>query len=199
MDHNTTFSLGVFLSYIALYTAYDKKSKSLKPILLVHIMLLQGEGGLNHTLKELNKAISLAGLTILLFSFANMEGYDSSALFRIALITLSIHSIYSFYEFYGFSVDAVLKDKLLKPTSIVLAVLCQSLLYLSYFSEAIPYSILALEATVLGMLHFWMYEVDYKYVLQIRPYAFLPFFVAGYVMLLHLSDVCTPSQWLGVE
>jgi hypothetical protein len=199
MDAEYSFSLGVFLSYIALYTAYDKQSKSLKASQLINILMLQGDGGLTHTLKEFNKAISLAGLTILLLSFANMDDYDSSELFRIALITLTVHSIYSFYEFYGFSVDAVLKDKLLKPTSIVLAVLCQSLLYFAHFSEAIPFSVLALEASLLGILHFWMYEVDYKYVLQIRPYAFLPFLVAGYVWLLHLSEVCSVASWIGFE
>lgn len=188
MSPEYIFSLSVFLSYIALYTAYEKKSKTLKPSLLVTILLLKGDGGLTHTLKELNKAISLAGLTILLFSFANMDGYNSGELFKISLLTLTVHSIYSFYEFYGFSVDAVLKDKLLKPTSIVLAVLCLSLLYFAYFSGAIPFSVLALEASILGILHFWMYEIDYKYVLQIRPYAFLPFLVGGYVILLHLSE-----------
>ena len=93
----------------------------------------------------------------------------------------------------------VLKDKLLKPTSIVLAVLCQYLMYFAYISEAVPFSVLALEVTVLGILHFWMYEVDYKYVLQSRPYAFLPFLVAGYVIVLHLSEIFNFSKWLGVE
>lgn len=188
MSPEITLSLWVFISYIALYTAYDKKSKSLKPSLLVTILLLRGDGGLSHSLKELNKAISLAGFTVMLLSFANMEGYDHSELLQISLITLTVHSFYSFYEFYGFSVDAVLKDKLLKPTSIVLAILCQSLLYFAYFSEAVPYSVLALEASILGLLHFWTYEVDYKYVLQIRPYAFLPFLIGGYVLLLHISN-----------
>ena len=77
MSPEYVFSLGVFLSYIALYTAFDKKSKSLKPSLVLTILLWQGDGGLNHTLKELNKAISLAGLTILLLSFANVDGYES--------------------------------------------------------------------------------------------------------------------------
>ena len=199
MSPEYVFSLGIFLSYIALYTAFDKKSKSLKPSLVLTILLWQGDGGLNHTLKELNKAISLAGLTILLFSFANVDGYDDAELFRVSLVTLTVHSIYSFYEFYGFSVHEVLKDKLLKPTSIVLAVLCQYLMYFAYISEAVPFSVLALEVTVLGILHFWMYEVDYKYVLQIRPYAFLPFLVAGYVIVLHLSEIFNFSKWLGVE
>lgn len=185
MSPEYTFSLGVFLSYIALYTAYDKKSKSLQPSLLLSVLLCQCDGGFTHTLKEFNKAISLAGLTILLFSFASMDGYDSRELLRISLITLSVHSVYSFYEFYGFSVEAVLKDKLLKPISIVVAMLCQCLLYFAYFSEAVPYSVLALEATVLGLLHFWTYEVDFKYELQIRPFAFLPFLVGGYVFLFH--------------
>jgi hypothetical protein len=188
MTPEAVFSLGVFLSYIAFYTAFDKKSKSLQPMLIITILLLQGDGGLTHTLKELNKAISLAGLTILLFSFADLHGYDAAELLRIAMVTLTVHSAYSFYEFYGCSLDAVLKDKLLKPTSIVLAVLCQCLLYFSYFSEAIPHSVLALEATVLGILHFWTYEVDFKYVLQIRPYAYLPFVVGGYVFLLNMCE-----------
>lgn len=188
MSPELVFSLWVLASYLMLYTAYDKKTQSLRVSLLISVLFLQAEGGLVHTLKEFNKALSLAGLTVLLLSFAEMDGYDSSELLWIAIASLTVHSLYSFYEFYGFSVDAVLKDKLLKPTSIIVAVLCQSLLYFAYFTQAIPFSVLALEVTTLGLLHFWTYEVDFKYVLQIRPYAFLPFLVGGYVFLYHFSN-----------
>ena len=189
MSPEYKLSWGLFLAYIALYTAYDKKTKTLKPSLLFNIMLLQGEGGYTHTLKELNKVLALNGLTVLLLSFANLQNYNKNELFRISVFALLVHSLYSFYEFYGFSINAVLKDKLLKPTSIVLGVLCQLLINMAYFTNTVPFSVLALEATVLGVLHFWMYEVDYKYVLQIRPFAYLPFIIGGYVFILHCCEV----------
>ena len=180
-----TLFLVVLVSYFLFYTAYDKKSRSLDPSLLIDVIFVQGDGGLSHTLKEYNKALSLAGLTVLLISFTKIDGYDHIELFRIALLGLSVHSIYSFYEFYGFSIHAVFSDKLLKPTSIVLAMLCLSLLFSVFFGATIPWTVLAFEATTLGLMHFWMYEIDYKYELQIRPYAYLPFFIGLYVCCVH--------------
>jgi hypothetical protein len=42
--------------------------------------------------------------------------------------------------------------------------------------------LLALSTTVLGMAHFYTMEIDYKYVLQVRPYALLPFPLAAAVL-----------------
>ena len=60
-------SVVVFVSYIALYTAYSKKSKTLEMALLVEVFTMSKS--FDHTLVEMNKAASLSGLTLLCVAF----------------------------------------------------------------------------------------------------------------------------------
>jgi len=88
-----------FLSYICLYTAYSKANKTLEFGLLQDVFLLRK--GLDHTLVELNKAISLAGLTLLCIAF--LPGLEASRyeLLWSAMLQLWVHSVYSTYKYYG--------------------------------------------------------------------------------------------------
>lgn len=89
----------VSLSYLCLYTAYSKQSKALELGLLLDTLLVRRN--LTHTLLELNKAISLAGLTVLALAFAPGFELQAAALRLHALVLLVLHSALSFNKLYG--------------------------------------------------------------------------------------------------
>ena len=109
-------SSSILSSYIAFYTAYDKKRKKLDIELVKDFFLLRR--GLDWSAVELNKAASLAGLTCILSSYITPY-ITNSSLFSVPLffdsISISeetnnqvfnhgvsmcaIHSIYSLYVF----------------------------------------------------------------------------------------------------
>ncbi len=206
-------SSSILSSYIAFYTAYDKKKKKLDIELVKDFFLLRR--GLDWSAVELNKAASLAGLTCILSSYITPY-ITNSSLFSVPLffdsISISeetnnqvfnhgvsmcaIHSIYSFGKFYQFSVQKVIKDKNIKKLSIILGEVAQFTLISSYFtnyfvkdtnnnnsSSDIMFK-LSIITTPLMLAHFWTMEVDYKYHLQVRPFAYVPFFLGGVAMLL---------------
>ena len=94
---------------------------------------------------------------------------------------LWVHSVYSLYKFYKFDPRKILSDKWMKQLSVGLGIAGQAALSLGYFGY-IDYNALLLSATTLSIAHFWTMEVDYKYKLQVRPYAYLPFPLAGYAL-----------------
>jgi hypothetical protein len=87
------------VSYLLFYTAYSKMNKTLEPALLIKVLTMSE--GLEHTLVEMNKAISLAGLTVLALAFC--PGFDAMRweLLWHAMVLLWTHSCYSAYQFYG--------------------------------------------------------------------------------------------------
>ena len=162
----------VTVSYIGLYTAYDKQKKRLDPGLVKDFVLLKR--GLNWTLVEANKAISLSRLTVVLLSYLPAFGEVSAELLYDGMSCLWVHSVYSFYKFYGLSPMNVLKDKTIKQVSVGLGVAGQAALaggFYGYISDGA----LIVASTVLSLTHFWTMEVDYKMQLKVRPYAYLPF------------------------
>ena len=63
-----------------------------------------------------------------------------------------------------------------KKTSIILGIIGQGLIW-SDFVKVTPESqrnLIGGLAVVTGTAHFYLMEVDYKWVLQVRPYAVLP-------------------------
>jgi len=97
-------------------TAYDKTSKKLVFKNLIDLVTLGR--GLDWTLVELNKAISLCALTTLILSFMPFQGVDGKQLYFMSLMSLVIHSIYSIYKFYGFSVSQLWNEKKMKQFSL---------------------------------------------------------------------------------
>lgn len=144
--------------------------------------LLLARRGLDWTLVEMNKAISLSGLTCMMLSFLPYgTKEDKRTLLWLSMNSLWVHSVYSTYKFYSFDLQRFLTEKLIRRVSICLGAMGQVALSLGFWGQ-IPYDALIGSATVLGMSHFWTYEVDYKYVLQVRPYAYLPFPLAAGVL-----------------
>jgi hypothetical protein len=140
------------------------------------------------TLVEINKAISLSAITTMLLSFLPDFQQQSEGLLCTSMVMLWTHSIYSMYKFYGFQLSKVLNDKTIKKISIALGVGGQ-LAISAGFMKKISSEALVLSATLLGVGHFWTMEVDYKYKLQVRPYAYFPFVLA----IPALMSVCFPS------
>lgn len=173
------FSGAVVTSYFAFYTAYDKKRKELVLSNLLDLALVRR--GLDWTLVETNKSISLSGLTIMLTSFMREFDHVKKELLWVSMNFLWCHSIYSFYKFYQLSPREILSDKVMKRISIACGSAAQVALSLGYWEQFSEVA-LALSATVFGVAHFWTMEVDYKYALQVRPYAYLPFPLAAYVL-----------------
>lgn len=172
-------STAVTASYLVLYTGYDKVSATLVPSNWLDLVLLRR--GTDWTLKELNKAVSLSGLTCMLLSFLPELQPMSNDLLWISMNYLWVHSLYSMYSFYDCNPLKVLKDKSIKQLSVALGTAGQIALSLGYWGK-ITSGALVLSATTLGIGHFWTMEVDYKYKLQVRPYAYLPFPLAGWAV-----------------
>lgn len=187
-------SAGVTASYIVFYTAYDKSKGSLHLPLLIDFAMVRR--GWNWTLVEANKALSLSGITLMLLSLFPLHpdamGGDTAAvegrmqLQWISMNMLWLHSLYSAYKFYGLDPRRVLSDKAMKRLSIALGSagqLALSALYLrngdnNSAAKALQFcssTALAAATALLAVGHFWTMEVDYKYVLQVRPFAYLPF------------------------
>lgn len=169
----------VIVTYVA-DTAYDKTSKTLVLKNLIDLVTLGR--GLDWTLVELNKALSLCGLTTLLLSFMPLSILISSShLYLISLVSLGVHSAYSTYKFYSFSLARLMNEVRIKQISVLLGSLCQVLLYVGFLGYATGPA-LALGAVALGLGHFWSMEVDFKYRIQVRPFAFLPFILGAAVV-----------------
>ena len=131
------------------------------------------------------QAISLAGLTVLILSFLPWFQKPSREMLFLAMNMLWLHGIYSIFKFYSFSIQRFLADKGIKKLSVLLAVAGQLVLSGGYFGF-LSYRTLLLGGIGLGMAHFWTMEVDYKYVLQVRPFAYLPFVLAPIAILYEL-------------
>jgi hypothetical protein len=164
-------------------TGYDKVKKTIVPALLIDYFTLRR--GLDWTLVETNKLISLAGLTILLLSFLPLALFQGSTLLIIAHSLITIHSFYSIYKFYGFSITRFLADKPIKKLSIFLGAIAQQILWAREFG-LVSDSLLIFGGVAFSLAHFWTMEVDYKYQLQVRPFAYLPFALGGLAIIYRL-------------
>mmetsp|Transcript_17369 Transcript_17369/g.20854 ORF Transcript_17369/g.20854 Transcript_17369/m.20854 type:complete len:201 (-) Transcript_17369:60-662(-) len=181
----------VVCSYFAFYTAYNKKTKALSGSLLLDVLFVRRS--LDFTLVELNKAISLAGLTLLCIAFA-VGGVDKEGTIRHAMLMLWIHSIYSIYKYYGSKMMPKLQRlkglklprlgadgvESMKLTSLIAGTMAQLMLSVTFYCIYKNHDLslitpLGLTSVALGTAHFYTMEIDYKGVLQVRPYAFLPF------------------------
>eukprot|EP00043_Microstomoeca_roanoka_P022608 m.256749 g.256749 ORF g.256749 m.256749 type:complete len:195 (+) comp22510_c0_seq1:254-838(+) len=178
---SSLISAAVTLAYFAFYTAYDKGTKKLtwKNIQC----LFTQEKGVSWTLVEINKVLSLAGLTLMLLSFLPHLGKAlSHELHWTAIVMLWPHSVYSCYKFYGFQWRRFVQEKKYKQVSVVLGLAAQLVLSAGYLSF-INYFVFVASAIALSLGHFYTMEMDYKGRIQVRPFAYLPFPLAAIASL----------------
>jgi hypothetical protein len=181
-----------FASFLGLYTAFSKTTKKLDFDQLK--VVLTASKSVDHTLVELNKAISLNGLTCLALAFC--PGFLSlqEGLWWWGMLQLWVHSCYSSYKYYGTNnipllstwpkIQEELKSKkskdnavAVKKLSIIFGAIGQLGVILGVFYYVGPL-ILLWTGVGFGTLHFYTMEIDYKYVLHVRPWGFLPFALA---------------------
>lgn len=224
----TIVSTSVFVGYLAFYTAYSKTEKRLKPSQLIEILTFRG--GVDKFFVEMNKAISLSGLTTLCLAFCpfidmlsfgvKVDGFQSGLplsreLLISALIQIQIHSLYSLYKYYGTlnippidslpgikQIATALKmrskpkfkeGKLVKwrQTSNVSGLVGELAMYTWLFAYA-DFVTTGVVTVLLGLTHFYLMEIDIKWVLRVRPFAYLPFIVGplalGNLVYLNYAD-----------
>eukprot|EP00123_Amoebidium_parasiticum_P019628 comp28285_c0_seq1/m.47193 comp28285_c0_seq1/g.47193 ORF comp28285_c0_seq1/g.47193 comp28285_c0_seq1/m.47193 type:complete len:209 (-) comp28285_c0_seq1:279-905(-) len=198
---------GVFAYYLFLYTAYCKTKKTLDFALLTEVLTVSK--GVDHTLVQMNKVISLVGITILALAFLPMFSSMRYDLLIHASYLLWTHTAYSTYKYWdspnipvfplsGWSIGATLSDLKAEPKRWVAGMRKVSF-WCGFFGQLI---ILAwnfgLVGTTVGVCvglmllshtHFYTMEVDFKGVLQVRPAAFLPFLLCGGVVLISLLSL----------
>ena len=95
-----TISAAVTVAYLLLYTMYSKKEKTLVLANLVEVLTFSKS--VDHSLVELNKAISLSGLTTLCMPF--WPGMSSQLRWDLLFVSMSMlwaHSCYSMFKYYG--------------------------------------------------------------------------------------------------
>jgi len=182
------------VSYLGFYTAYDKATKKFKVANLQDMLTVAR--GWDWTLVEANKALSLTALTTTLLSFLPQLKEQSGELLFQSMSMLWIHGIYSSYKFYGNSLRKYLDEKVVRQLSLAMAAAGQVALSAGYWGY-IPREALVLSGTVLGVGHFYTYEIDYKGVLQVRPFAYLPFPLALAALALNAEALLrwTKSLW----
>ena len=169
----------VFVSFVLFYTMYDKTKKRLVVGNLVRLFTLQE--GLDKLVVEMNKAISLSGLTVLALTFFPRYKNIRKMLLFSAMIQLWLHAGYSVFRYYGSKkipvVSAFFKMRAgdsIKKLSVIFGIIAQVVLSLGYLSY-IPYSRLAFFGLAFSNLHFYTMEIDHKYILRVRPYAYIVF------------------------
>lgn len=172
-------SLLVFVSFLLFYTMYDKVTRRLVPANLIRIITLQE--GIDRFLVEFNKALSLSGLSVLCFSFFPIYTRRmQNSLLWSAMLQLWTHALYSVVKYYGTKNIPVITSFLdmrsdrWKKLSIITGLIAQTVLSLGYFSF-LKMQTLALFGISMGLLHFYLMEIDHKFVLRVRPYAFVVF------------------------
>ena len=204
----------VLFAFFAFYTGYSKESKSLKPSQLYDVIFFRK--GIDHTLAEMNKIVALAGLTCLCLPFVSfasnaLEGAAKGSAMELAYISTTMlwgHTCYSAFKFYGSKnippigswphllVSNQTKSKgrmeRLRLLSILFGTIGQcaiSAVYFGYF----PASNLSPVCVGLfwGLLHFWTMEVDFKGVLQVRPFAYLAVALPAFAIVAHVATQMT--------
>lgn len=167
----------VILAYLLFYTAFDKTKGSLSMPLLLDVLLFKR--GVDWTLVEINKVLGLAGITTMLLYFIPKFS-DHNMLFS-SLLLLWSHSMYSMYKFYQWDIRKIINEKVVKRVALVFGSIGLALLTFDSVYK-ITWLSMGLSSTFLGVAHFWGMEVDYKYRLQVRPFAYLPFVLAPVVL-----------------
>ena len=186
----------VIILNLLFYTAYSKEDKNIQMKLLLDVLLLRK--GIGHSLNELNKIIALSGLTLAAIAFLPIHLFDSKTnLLWNCLYTQIFHAVYSTYKFYGdknmpellswLSVVDDFKSKSKKQQNVgakklsnILSVVAFSLLIgivLNYFNMR-KSDIVCFLMLLVSVFHFYFMEIDFKYVLKVRPYGFVPFYIA---------------------
>ena len=124
-------TVGTTGSYIVFYTGYDKGHKKMTLKNLIDYFTLGR--GLDWTLTETNKAISLSGLTTFMLAHLPVFKSQSRDLIWTSMNMLWIHTIYSSYKFYRLSLSKMIDEKPMKRLSLLFGFAGQCTLMAGYW------------------------------------------------------------------
>ena len=150
------------LSYILLYSCYDKLQKKLK--IIPKLKQIFSFKNVKYSLNEINKVLALSGLTLFAYSFINLtKSHDIKKIRVYAFYILAIHGSYSLYTFL---------DKYFGPKKFAMffgSCSLTSMFLIQFEFIDMKYSILSL---IIATLHFYTMETKPNG-LQIRPYGYV--------------------------
>jgi hypothetical protein len=188
---STAWSVGLVAAYLGLYTAYDKGSRALRLGALLDVVLVRK--GAEHSLVQGNKVLALSGLTALgmaLWPGAERVVSSPRSLLLESSGVLAVHGAYSLYKYYGTGNIPALsawrsldvsssKGKLdvARKVSFVSGMVAKDMLIAMCVGWCAMDGVRGVCLLSLGVLHFYTMEIDYKAVLQVRPFAYLAFAV----------------------
>lgn len=177
--HPVGLSVVVHIFYLCSYTAWDKTNKQLQLSNFLDVVLFRQ--GLIHTLNELNKILSLTGLTILPLAYFLDNGYDH---LWLSLWLQVIHAVYSSWKYYGTKVPyisefpaivtdlkaATPKQRLvgIKKASILSASISLAFLASHFYIPNWDAAVVGIVVLLTGLIHFYTMEIDYKLILRVR-------------------------------
>jgi len=191
----------LLLAYLGLYTAYDKSTKALDIDTLLDVLLARK--GFDHTLVQLNKVISLVGLTLLGLPFTPFISSlitDTRTELTEACYLLSIHSMYSTYKYYGSKnipeiqrFVTILEDNVSSNSATnlegkrkisLICGACAATFLDAFYFEMLPINpLLVASMLVFGLVHFYYMEIDFRGSLQVRPFGYLAFVVPSIALM----------------
>jgi hypothetical protein len=93
MSKEAMASCAVFGSYLIGYSSYSKATSTLKPELLLKIFGLTEKSTLHFTLRETNKILALAGMTVLGASFTGYLGEGEVLREHAAVMLLTVRAM----------------------------------------------------------------------------------------------------------
>eukprot|EP00386_Alphamonas_edax_P003255 GDKI01009976.1.p1 GENE.GDKI01009976.1~~GDKI01009976.1.p1 ORF type:complete len:234 (+),score=43.48 GDKI01009976.1:96-704(+) len=163
----------IIASYLVFYSAYSKADGTFRSSLLWNILKFKNT---HFSLREINKVISLAGLSLLGVAF--LPGFKSqrTQLIRHACWQLWVHSVYSCASFYSCSFEKMVVNN---PKAVAIGAGCVGQLALAgYMTGHLGKECVLWGGLGMGMAHFVLMESK-NGKMQIRPFAYLPFFLAS--------------------
>lgn len=180
----------LFVANLALYTAYDKTEQTIKPQLLVDVLACRK--GLRHTAREINKIVALVGLSLVAVAVIPHSSLDGvrSELLSLCCISQLAHGAYSTITYYGDKHVPLVqqwwpllvsfwgetnKKRRAQGMKVVSLLLGSAASVLLVGAELAWWSALSLSVLAVSLAHFWTMEVDFKLILRVRPFGYLPF------------------------
>ena len=173
------------LAYLTFYTPYCAKTKSLSFTLLQDVVLVRR--GAEFTLTELNRLISLTGITLIGLAFAPRFEVERAGLLRHAHALLWAHTVYSVCKCCVTgsikSLGGVRGIVPIKVLSLILGAAAQLVLWRSYSGSVEWEQLLGgLFTLVAGAAHQYTMAIDKKGVARMRPFGHAPLIVTWLVV-----------------
>lgn len=197
----------VFLSLLALYTAYDKQTKTLIPEKLTKVLLFTD---VSFSLRELNKVVALEaiGLIAVVFLLGPLSKFWPRVFNQFLCLRKPLgltgfglavlHTIYSFVVLYQFDLNKLLQSPKiggLAAGAIALAIFFfMSLTSTKQAVERLGYrrwktiQTFGYIGLLAALLHFFLLETK-NWALDVRPFGLVFFYLTAVALLLRLGII----------